>query len=258
MSKNFRGEDITGKVFGNLTVLKFYQNQKARSYWLCRCVCGNNTVVRVDHLKKSTVSCGCKRSATIDNSKKYFKYIGKKFGKLTIRNIFKDNGIYKCSVICECGNIKNINLFNVISNKQYSCGCDTSSAGERIIEKELLKFNVCYIKQKSFYELKNKRKLYFDFYLPEYNCAIEFDGKQHFENNTSRLFSKNFEKTRIRDILKNNFCFNNKIYIIRIPYFLIEDICIDQLIPYTTWFLINNNKDYDEYIHLENNYKSIT
>lgn len=59
--------DLTGKVFGKLTVLKQaedYVNNKGihHAMWLCQCVCGNKTIVLGTDLtrkdKKHIVSCG--------------------------------------------------------------------------------------------------------------------------------------------------------------------------------------------------------
>ena len=54
--------DITGKKFGRLTVIKFALNKGAgrHSYWHCRCSCGNETISRGSHLRiGQTKSCGC-------------------------------------------------------------------------------------------------------------------------------------------------------------------------------------------------------
>lgn len=57
-------EDRTGQTFGRLTVLARAANRvrggKQRSYWLCRCVCGNEPEVMGESLKSgNTKSCGC-------------------------------------------------------------------------------------------------------------------------------------------------------------------------------------------------------
>ena len=58
--------DLTGKIFGKLTVIKLDHIQKSlnskrsKSYWLCKCECGNMKVVRSDSLTTgNTKSCGC-------------------------------------------------------------------------------------------------------------------------------------------------------------------------------------------------------
>lgn len=53
-----RFEDLTGKTFGELTVLKRDKTKK-KVYWICQCSCGNQTSVRAAHLKKGLiVTCG--------------------------------------------------------------------------------------------------------------------------------------------------------------------------------------------------------
>ena len=53
--------DLTGKKFGRLTVIKRVENNKwGKAQWLCRCDCGNETIVRCDYLVQNrTTSCGC-------------------------------------------------------------------------------------------------------------------------------------------------------------------------------------------------------
>ncbi|MDE7218157.1 MAG: hypothetical protein K2O45_00810 [Oscillospiraceae bacterium] len=53
--------DLTGQRFGMLTAVRPAENIGDRTAWLCRCDCGNETVVKTYHLRcgRST-SCGCK------------------------------------------------------------------------------------------------------------------------------------------------------------------------------------------------------
>ena len=65
--------------------------------------------------------------------------------------------------------------------------------------------------------------LRFDFYLDDYNTAIEFDGEQHyfpvnFDSYHEKRFKKEFYDLKIRDQIKNKYCLENRITLIRIPY----------------------------------------
>lgn len=54
--------DLTGQKFGKLTVIKYDHTEKpvGKSFWLCECECGKETVVYSGHLKNGhTKSCGC-------------------------------------------------------------------------------------------------------------------------------------------------------------------------------------------------------
>lgn len=103
--------------------------------------------------------------------------------------------------------------------------------GEKLIQDYLLNSKIEYIKQYIFEDCKNpktNRKLPFDFYLPKYNICIEFDGKQHFiENGWFNNRNGALEEIQYRDSIKNEYCYNRSIFLIRIPYTKIENIsCI--------------------------------
>lgn len=52
--------DLTGKRFGRLTVLSFVEDHRQGTYWLCRCDCGNEKVIKGQSLREGwTKSCGC-------------------------------------------------------------------------------------------------------------------------------------------------------------------------------------------------------
>lgn len=55
--------DLSGRVFGKLTVIEYCGNDKWRvSKWLCLCDCGKKIILTSNHLKSgSTKSCGCLR-----------------------------------------------------------------------------------------------------------------------------------------------------------------------------------------------------
>lgn len=61
--------DLTGQRFGRLTVVERSSNNGNRVAWLCKCDCGQETVVNADKLRCGrTTSCGCyatERAATL-------------------------------------------------------------------------------------------------------------------------------------------------------------------------------------------------
>lgn len=65
-------KDITGKVFGRLTVQGYSHTVGKRSYWLCLCECGNTKPInKADLTSKSTISCGCRQKEIQDCIKQY-------------------------------------------------------------------------------------------------------------------------------------------------------------------------------------------
>jgi len=112
----------------------------------------------------------------------------------------------------------------VFKQKAYShlqgIGCPkcNESKGEKIIREILEKNNINIITQKTFNSCLYKRNLKFDFYLPNYNLCIEYDGIQHYKPNDFFGGNIEFEKTQKRDKIKNNYCKENNIKLIRIKY----------------------------------------
>jgi len=88
-----------------------------------------------------------------------------------------------------------------ISSKA-GCPICKESKGERLISRILQDYNIKYIPQHSFTDLKYKNLLYYDFYLPELNMCIEYDGEQHFRVIPGMTNDKVFRDIQIRDRLK--------------------------------------------------------
>lgn len=103
----------------------------------------------------------------------------------------------------------------------YGRGCPrcNKSKGEKYIRMLLEKYNVKYEPQKTFSNCRDVKPLPFDFYLPEYDKCIEFDGIQHFEPIDRFGGQDGFEYTIKHDKIKDNYCENNNIELLRIPYF---------------------------------------
>lgn len=97
------------------------------------------------------------------------------------------------------------------------CPSCNKSKGELLIEKYLIYNNLKYIPQMTFDDCKYKNKLLFDFYLPELNMCIEYDGEQHFKPHY--IWGEiSFNLTQIRDKIKNIYCKEKNINLLRIKY----------------------------------------
>ena len=90
--------------------------------------------------------------------------------------------------------------------------------------------NITFEEQKTFDWLKYKSNLRLDFYLPDYNIAIECQGKQHFEAIDIFGGNRNFQVTIERDKKKRELCQNNNITLlyyshekINFPYYVYTD-----------------------------------
>lgn len=102
------------------------------------------------------------------------------------------------------------------------------SQGELRISKYLDSQNIEYKTQYIFKECKYIKSLRFDFYLPQSNTCIEYDGQQHFKpvnfNGSQDGGLSSFIETQKRDEIKNRYCKDNNIKLIRIPYWDYENI----------------------------------
>ena len=111
------------------------------------------------------------------------------------------------------------------------CPMCQNSKGEMKIKKYLMDNNIKYEPQKRFKDCRDKKPLPFDFYLPDYNMCIEFDGEQHFKpvrfyNMSWEHAEKAFQRTVNHDNIKNEYCKNNNIKLIRISYINIKNVDI--------------------------------
>jgi len=112
-------------------------------------------------------------------------------------------------------------------------GCPNCSAtkGERKVQIFLKDNDISYEQQKKFNDLfgiSGKRKLSYDFFLPDFNTLIEYDGVFHYAPMSNRKNMeeaiKIFKRQQIHDQMKNKYASKNDIILIRIPYTEYENI----------------------------------
>ena len=128
----------------------------------------------------------------------------------------------------------------MLAGKVSSCGCLGRSLGEEKIKQILDKNNIKYQTEISFEgccNTKTNKPLRFDFYINN-QYLIEFDGEQHYKITSGWNNLDNFEKVQFRDQIKNQWCKENNIPLIRIPYTHFKDLCIEDLLLETTHFLV--------------------
>ncbi len=101
---------------------------------------------------------------------------------------------------------------------------DNQSSFEKIIESMLMQLDYTYEKEKSFPEFKAYR---YDFYIPSENIVIEVDGQQHYVGWGHDPIS--LRESKKRDAIKNQFCIDNFIKILRIKYDKIDMLTLEYL-----------------------------
>ncbi len=131
--------------------------------------------------------------------------------------------------------------------KRYYFNNKRVSKGEKQILLYLTKYNINYIKEKSFNNCLSPKgnKLRFDFYLPDYNLLIEFDGQHHYKPvNKYNRAKRVHNQTVINDQIKNQFVLDNNINLLRIPYNFIDSVdnILTEHINYYHYFYYPNKQ----------------
>jgi len=106
----------------------------------------------------------------------------------------------------------------------HGCPCCNASRGEKMIHAYAKKHNIEYVPQYSPSECKYKYKLRFDVYFPQQQIIVEYDGRQHFEPIERWGGEESFRYVQIRDEIKNQYCLENNIKMVRIPYWEYNNI----------------------------------
>lgn len=158
------------------------------------------------------------------------------FGKWTVlyktdkRNA--NGGVYwHCR--CECGQEKDVLSQSLRTGRSLSCGNHSNISRGNVKISEILDENgIEYEIEKKFATCVDKTYLPFDFYVNN-KYLIEYDGKQHFDENT--IFD--YEYTHNHDIIKSEWCKNNNIPLIRIPYTHYDNLCLNDLLLETSNFI---------------------
>jgi len=217
--------DYVGKHIESWTILKVVDD----SHFMCKCDCGTISNVRAYNIfEGKSTNCGCKRKLML--REKHEKDItGMKFGKLTILKKIGLNehgkNVYECK--CDCGTIKNIVGSMVSGGYTYSCGC-VHSKNNKILSDVLVEQNIPH-KQEYFVKVDDNNYFRFDVFLETLNAAIEYDGEQHFKpvdfaGKGEEYAKEQLKITQQRDEIKNKYCKDNDITLLRIPYWEKDNI----------------------------------
>ena len=173
-------------------------------------------------------------------------YGSKKYTQKEFEKKFKEKGLLGYSVVGVykgiakhvdikhdiCGTVFPIKPRDYFNQGKHCPVCKPKSLGELKVKSILERLNIAYEEQKTFPECKFKHVLMFDFYLPKQNIIIEYQGIQHYKPVKEFGGDEAYKNQIIRDSIKRNFCKENNIKIIEVPYyikdlesFLVEKIC---------------------------------
>lgn len=237
-----------GDKYGRWTVLEVgVKNPESKAknppnMALCECECGTKRYKEYRDLYTGrSQSCGCWKGEQLaqKNAEKSSVKIGNIYGFLTV---IEDLGMRKQAsrdknekwFKCRCENCGNENFEvsgnNLQSGQTKSCGC-VSSLGEKRIGQFLRNNKINYATQYTFKDLLSKKgyNLKFDFAIFNkdnvLSMLIEFDGRQHTQGpDGTWKNSSSLEEIQYNDNLKNEYCKNNNLKLIRISYLDMDKI----------------------------------
>ncbi len=227
-------EDWSGYTFGKLTIIKEVPAKHNRRRMLCKCECGNEKEVDLNHLTSGKIStCGCRPRPYEDLSGQTFGYL-----KVISENVerYKPKQHYWNCKCLNCGTETVVSTNKLKIGHTKSCGC-ISSYGEKQIAKILNEYQIKFKKEYTFKNLKSKYGQYlrFDFgVLNQQNVLqylIEYQGIQHFKN-VFNLSDEEFKESIERDKLKREYCIKHNIPLIEIRYD--EEIIPEKLLMFKT------------------------
>lgn len=116
----------------------------------------------------------------------------------------------------KCGYVYKVSP-NAILNGRGCPRCSTPK-GEIWVETALKELGVRYETQKRFEGLEYKKPLSYDFYLPDSNTLIEFNGLQHYQPIEFFGGEGNFKKQLKRDKIKHKYASDNNINLLIFTY----------------------------------------
>lgn len=208
----------------------FYNSKKGESIYFCidcnkltikcKCGCGENIPIKKYFIRNTRYKLGHYRNPTNIKARikkeEILKRIKAKRPEIQIVSNFNyldDKIICKSSLCNHTWETKPKYILN-----GSGCRICRTSKGEIEIKKYLDSESINYIQQFRFKNEGYITKLPFDFYLPDENLCIEYDGEQHFKSVKHWGGDLGLLKRQERDNIKSEFCENNDIFLLRLPY----------------------------------------
>ena len=212
----------------DVTVLGTYISDNVKIEFQCNNPnCGHKWYTTPDKIVHKLT--GCPECAKLRRAKKmtkthedFIKALQKKNFKIEVVGEYagiKTKTKFKC---CVCGHTW-LSTPDSILNANTGCPMCVQSHGERDVLYWLKSNAIDFITQYKFNDCRDIEPLPFDFYLPTYNMCIEYDGEQHympvnFGGISDECAVDNFKKTKAHDAIKDTYCQQHEINLIRIPY----------------------------------------
>lgn len=208
-------EQVKGRIEAKGWQLLSEEYKNARTKLKMKCPNGHITYKTLDNFKNS----GC-RECQRNTQEKIEQELAKE--GYTLLSTYKS--VHE-KILVQCPN-KHQPYEVLLANfrQERRCPLCNESHGERKIRLYLEKHNIEFIPQHKFKDCKDKDCLPFDFYIPSMNLCIEFDGELHYKPIERFGGEERFKTYKLHDKIKNTYCKQKQIKLIRIPYWDFNEI----------------------------------
>ena len=211
---------LIGKTKGVLTVIKEAPSKPndRNAYWICRCICGKEVEISTTDFNRYEHN-QCLHYKIHPGGRPPQDLINKRYDKVIVKE-YLGNQYWRC--FCDCGE-ETVKRTDQLSRDSVSCSkCTCHSNGEKRIQNILLDLNIAFEQEKTFESCRfpdTQCLARFDFYLPEKNLLIEYNGVQHYKTNTSGWNTEeHLAYTQEHDKFKSNWCETHGYKLLIIPY----------------------------------------
>lgn len=192
-----------------------YEHANALMPYICKC--GNESKIRFGDFQQGLrcADCGGSKKHTLEYVQNYME----KYSCKCLAIEYKNNKT-KLPYLCSCGHISAI-TFNDFARGRRCAKCKKSK-GERDIIEYLESEQIPYVVEHKIAGCVNRRMLRFDFLIKD-KLLVEFNGKQHynplaFGSKSPEAANINFEYILCNDKIKKEYCEDNNIPLLIIPY----------------------------------------
>lgn len=205
-----------------------YKNDTDKTDFICKY--GHVFSARPNKIKRGEGCPVCKKRKLREHFLKDENWFKEKLEKAnpSLELVSEYQGI-KYPVTCRCKicGHETTTCADKFTTLQTGCRFCKLSIRESIIYTYLEEHNISFVPQKCFDDCRYKQLLPFDFYLPNYNICIEYQGEQHYKpvdfsytptEESKQLSQKRFELGKKRDAIKKKYCEDNNIFLLEISY----------------------------------------
>ena len=247
--------DIHGGKYDYPNIDEEFMNSSSKITIHCK-KCGDIFQQTISHhiwSRSGCPNCYGNKKNTIEKILKGSKDIHGE-GRYSYPNIDSENisSYDRISIFCnKCGGTFNQSIHSHL-NKKNGCNRCSKSKMENLIENYLISNSIHFMSQHKFEKCIYKKPLPFDFYLPEKNTCIEYDGEQHYISRRDDVKGEYLTLQKLKDEIKSNFCLKNNINLERISYkdnlsnklkYILNKIGIDEVVCLSDVVMVYSKKE---------------